>query len=141
MVVRQQDHIIMKTTTSLLALIAAVVLAGCSTTSSHRDFSGMQMTDIVVTVTCSNPDTRFTGTIVADGHSVQLGGTGHGAFHTTGHEFVCSFKKTDPDGRISISVSEAGKELGNSSTGERFGGVRAEIMRTPMEQHDIFTTL
>ena len=130
----------MKTIPTLLALIAAAAFAGCSTTPSHHAYSG-PTTDIVVTVTCSNPDTRFTGSIVTDGHAVQSGGTGHATFHATGHEFVCSFKKTDPAGRISISVSEAGKELGNSSTGEKFGGVRAEVLRTPMVQHDIFTTL
>ena len=129
----------MKTIPTLLALIAAAVLAGCSTTSSQRAYSGPK-TDIVVTVTCSNPDTRFTGSIVTDGHAVQSGGTGHATFHTTGHEFVCSFKKTDPDGRISISVSEACKELGNSSTAEKFGGVRAEFVRALMARSDIFTT-
>ena len=129
----------MKTIPSLLAVIAATILVGCSTTSSQHAYSG-PTTDIVVTVTCSNPDTRFTGSIVTDGHAVQSGGTGHATFHATGHEFVCSFKKTDPDGRISISVSEAGKELGNSSTGEKFGGVRAEFVRSLLARSDVFTT-
>lgn len=120
--------------------MAAAVLTGCATTSSQRAYSG-PTTDIVVTVTCSNPNTRFTGSIVTDGHAVRTGGTGHGIFHATGHEFVCSFKKTDPNGRISISVSEAGKELGTSSTEDRFGGVRAEFLRTPAYQYDVFTTL
>ena len=137
--VRQQDHTIMKNIPTLLALIAAAVLTGCSTTPSQHAYSG-PTTDIVVTVTCSNPDTRFTGSIVTDGHAVQSGGTGHATFHATGHEFVCSFKKTDPDGRISISVSEAGKEFGNSSTGEKFGGVRAEIVRSLLARSDVFTT-
>jgi hypothetical protein len=137
--VRPQDHTIMKTTLSLLTIVAAVVLTGCSTTTSHRDVSGMAKTEIVVTINCSNPNTTFTGTIVSDGHPVQLGGTGHGTFHAAGHECVCSFTKDGSDGRISISVSEAGKNLGSSSIGTRFGGVRAEIVRTAMEQHDTFT--
>lgn len=95
---------------------------------------------MVITVTCSNPDTRFTGSIVTDGHAVQAGGTGRATFHATGHEFVCSFKKADPAGQISLSVSEAGKELGNSNTGEKFGGVRAEFVRSLLVQSDLFTT-
>ena len=130
----------MKTIASLLAVIAATILVGCSTTSPHRDFTGLPATDITVSVTCSDPSMRFTGTIVSDGHPVQLGGTGHGTFSATGHEFVCSFKKTVADGQISISVSEAGKTIGSSDNGCKFGGVRAEVLRTPMEQHDIFTT-
>ena len=129
----------MKTLPTLLALIAAAVLTSCRTTSSQRAYSG-PTTDIVVTVTCSNPDTRFIGSIVTDGHAVQSGGTGHATFHATGHEFVCSFKKTDPAGRILISVSEAGKELGSSSTGEKFGGVRAEFARSLVARSDVFTT-
>ena len=129
----------MKNIPTLLALIAAAVFIGCSTSSSHHTYSG-PTTDIVVTVTCSNPDTRFTGSIVTDGQAAQSVGTGHATFHATGHEFVCSFKKIDPAGRISISVSEAGKELGNSSTNEKFGGVRAEFSRSLLARSDIFTT-
>jgi hypothetical protein len=129
----------MKITASRFAIAAIVLLAGCSTTSSHRDTAGAAKTDIVVTVTCSNPNTKFTGTIVSDGRSVQLGGTGHGTFHASGHELVCSFKKDDSKGGISISVSEAGRNLGNSTIATKFGGVRAEIVRTAKEQHDTFT--
>jgi hypothetical protein len=118
---------------------AAVVLAGCSTPSPHRDFSGMPKTEIVVTVTCSNPNSKFTGTIVSDGQPVQLGGTGQATFHAKGHELVCSFRKDGSDGAISISVSEAGNNLGNSSIATKYGGVRAEVVRTAMEHHEIFT--
>jgi len=138
-IVRRQDHTIMKTTTSLLTILAAVFLAGCSTPSSHRDVSGMAKTHIVVTVTCSNPDTKFTGTIVSDGHSVQLAGTGHGTFRATGHELVCSFKKDGSDGGISISVSEAGNNLGSSNIATKFGGVRAEVVRKPTDLHETFS--
>jgi len=130
----------MKNTTSVLAIFAAAVLAGCSLKSSDGDFSGLPTTDIEVTVTCGKPDTRFAGTIVIDGQSVEKSGTGKATFHATGHKFVCSFKKTDQVGRISIEVSEAGKNLGNSNADIKNGGVRAEVLRIPTEQHTIFTT-
>lgn len=131
----------MKTTITLLTTLVAVVLAGCSSTPPHRDFSGTPNTEIVVTVTCSNPNTKFTGTIVSDGHTVQLAGTGHGTFHAKGHELVCSFRKDDSDGAISISVSEAGNNLGNSNIATRYGGVRADIVRTAIAHCDTFTAL
>src|SRR5712691_5245633 len=71
-----RHHTIMKTTKSLFTIVSAIVLAGCSATSSHREVSGMAKTHIVVMVSCSNPDTKFTGTIVSDGHPMQLSGTG-----------------------------------------------------------------
>jgi hypothetical protein len=126
----------MKSIISLLTIVAAVLVAGCRTKSSPPDSSGMAKTHIVVTVTCSNPDTKFTGTIVSDGHSVQLHGTGHGTFNASGRQLVCSFKKDASDGQISISVSEAGKDLGNSRIATKFGGVRADIVRTAMEHHE-----
>ncbi len=131
----------MKRTISLLTIAAAAVLVGCGTTSSHSDFSGMAKTKIVITVTCSNPDTKFTGTIDSDGHPVQLGGTGHGTFQATGHEFFCVFRKDGSDGALSISASEAGKNLGSSSIATKYGGVRVEIVRTGKEQRDTFTAV
>jgi hypothetical protein len=132
---------VMKTAITLLATLTTVVLAGCSSTSSHRDFSGTPTTEIVVTVTCSNPETKFSGTIVSDGHPVQLDGTGHGSFHAKGHELVCSFRKDGSDGAISISVSEAGNELGNSNIATKYGGVRADIVRTAMAHSETFTAV
>ena len=129
-----------KTISSLLALAAATLLVGCSTTSPHRDFTGLPATDITVSLTCSEPSMTFTGTIVSDGQAEPLSGKGSGTFRATGHEFVCSFKKSEVEGRISISVSEDGKSLGSSSTSQRSGGVRAELLRTPSAQHTLFTT-
>lgn len=128
----------MKAITLLLALSLTSLLFGCSTASLHRDYSGIPATDIVVTVSCSDPKMGFAGTIVSDGQSQQLSGVGSGTFQATGHEFVCSFRKTDADGLISISVSEAGKVLGSSRTPD--SGVRAEVLRTPLAQHTVFTT-
>jgi hypothetical protein len=99
----------------------------------------MAKTHIVVTVTCSNPQTQFTGTIVSDGHPVQLRGTRHGTFHASGYELVCSFKKNASDGAISVSVSEAGNNLGTSNIATKFGGVRAEIVRKATERHETFS--
>jgi hypothetical protein len=129
----------MKSTISLLAI--AVVLAGCSTTSSHRDDSGMAKTEIDIKITCTNPETKFTGTIDSDGHSVQLSGKGRGTFHATGREFVCSFKKDGTDGGMSISVSEGGNNLGYSSTATKFGGVRADIVRKGTDQRTTFAAV
>ena len=131
----------MKIAITLLTISAAVALAGCSTTPSHRDISGVAKTEIVATVTCSNPDTKFTGTIDSDGHLVHLGGTGRRTFHATGHEFVCLFKKDGSEGGISISVSEAGTNLGSSSIATKYGGVRAEIVRTGKEHRETFTAV
>jgi hypothetical protein len=73
----------------------------------------------------------FTGTIVHDGHTKHVSSTGGGTFRVTGHEIVASFKKSGADGRISLEGSEAGVQLGNSSTDQKFGGVRAEFHHTP----------
>jgi hypothetical protein len=89
----------MKTPTSILALIAGVVLIGCSTTSSHPT-SG-----VVAAVSCSDPSMRFTGTIVSDGHSKQVSGIGSRTFIITGQEATFSFQKKGADGRISLVVT------------------------------------
>ena len=128
----------MKTTPSLLAAVAAAILAGCGTTSPHRDFTGLPATDITVSVTCSEPGMGFTGTIVSDGHAEEFSGTGSGTFHASGHEFVCSFQKTGEDGRISLAASESGGNSGSASSTRKHGGVRAEFLLTP-EKHDVFT--
>jgi hypothetical protein len=98
------------------------------------------MTKIAVIVTCSDPGMKFAGTIVTDGHSKRLSGIGTSTFHATGHEFVCSFKKTGADGLISVSVTEAGNNLGNAYTAGQFGGVRAEVVRTSAAPRNTFTT-
>lgn len=137
---RSAAHIAMKNITLLLTLIAGAFLFGCGT-PTHRDFAGMPATAFAVTVSCSDASMRFEGTIISDGHSERLSGTGSGTFQATGHEIVCSFRKTSADGRISISVlEEAGKSLGSSTTAKPFGGVRAELLRTPSAEHTLFTT-
>jgi hypothetical protein len=130
----------MKTITSLLAIIALTALAGCSTTSSQRAYSGMPVTEIVATVSCSDPGMRFTGTIVSDGHVQKYSGVSSGTYRASGHEIVCSFKKSGTDGKITLAVSEAGHQEGQSSTPVKFGGVRAELVRTLEAQSTLFTT-
>ena len=130
-----------KSIPSVLFILTATWLSGCSTIHPHHDYSGIPATNIVVTITCSEPKTRFDGTIVCDGVSQLLSGVGSGSFSVSGHEFFCSFRKLDTPGSIAISVSEAGHSLGNSSTEAPSGGVRAEIFRTPLQYHTLFTTL
>jgi hypothetical protein len=114
-------------------LVGIVVIIVCGLWFYHSS-------SITVSVSCSEPSMRFTGTIVSDGHSQELSGTGSGTYQASGHEIVCSFKKLDADGQISLAVSEAGKKLGDSSTPARFGGVRAELHRTWTRQSTSFTT-
>ncbi len=130
----------MKFLKALLAVLAACTLVGCNTTSSHRDFGGLPATEITVSVKCSDPNTKFSGTIVTDGRTAHFSGAGSGTFNAKGHEFVCSFKKADADGQISISVSEGGKILGSTSNSERFGGVRSEVLRSRSVNHTLFST-
>src|SRR5580704_9690131 len=65
---------IMKTLLSFLTIIAAVLLTGCATTSPPHDYSGVPPTEIVATVSCSDPSIPFTGTIIADGHTKHYSG-------------------------------------------------------------------
>jgi hypothetical protein len=130
----------MKAIRSLLALLALTFLVGCGTTAAHRDLAAGPAIDFNVSVTCSEPTMRFTGLIISDGRAETVSGTGSSQFHVRGHQVVCSFKKTSPDGQISVAVSEASKKLGDCSSPAQFGGVRAEFLRTPTERHDIFTT-
>ena len=129
----------MKTTTPIIIVLSAT-LFGCSTPSPWREFAGRPPTEIIVTVRCSDSNTRFAGSIVSDGRGKRLSGTGNGSFHATGNNLVCSFRKLDPSGSITISVSEAGESLGNSSTDTAAGGVRAEVLRLGIGGHTIFTT-
>ena len=122
----------------VLILFAASALFGCSTT--RPDYSGTPATDIVVTISCSEPNARFDGTVVTDGVSQHLSGNGTGTYKISGHKFICKFEKFDAPGSITISIFEAGHTIGNSSTTRPSGGVRAEIFRTPLQYHTIFTT-
>ena len=66
---------------------------------------------------------------------------GGGTYHASGHEVVCAFRKTaGVAGKISLAVSRAGVRLGDSSTGDKNGGVRAELLYAPPEEHALFTT-
>ena len=130
----------LKTIITLPAVITLIALAGCHTPSPQHDSSGLPARDITVSLSCSEPGMKFKGTIVTDGHSKKLSGKGSGMYHAGGQKIVCSFQKLDADGRITLVVSEAGRKLGKSSTPDMFGGVRAELLRTPNEQHDVFTT-
>jgi hypothetical protein len=121
----------MKNIHLLTVLLAAALFLGCRATPPHDSGSSLPVSHITLTVSCSDAKMGFTGTIVRDGHTKQVSGTGSGTFHVTGYEIVASFKKTCADGRISLEGSEAGVKLGNSTTDQNFGGVRAVFQRTP----------
>src|ERR1019366_1303705 len=106
--------------TSLLILTAATFFVGCSTTSAHRT-SG-----VVATVSCSDPHMRFTGTIVSDGHTKQVSGTGSRTFHLTGHELAFSFQREVPAGQISLAVTKAGQCVASATAGSQQSGVRGQ---------------
>jgi hypothetical protein len=129
----------MKNIHTLILLLAATLFLGCSATSPHNSGSSLPVSHITLTVSCSDPKTAFTGTIVCDGHTKQVSGKGGGTFHLTGYEIVASFKKTGADGRISLEGSESGVKLGSSSTDQNFGGVRAVFQRTPSVQQSFST--
>jgi len=123
---------------SVLLILMVAWLSGC--TNFKPDYSSTPATDIVVTITCSEPTARFDGTVETDGVIQHLAGNGTGTYKISGHKFVCKFQKSDAQGSITISISEAGHTIGDSSTTRPFGGVRAEIFRTPVQSHTLFTT-
>lgn len=129
---------------AVLSLLASVFfLSGCETekpTSTAAKFTGIPPKALTVTVTCSDQNTRFMGSITTDGETDHLVGMSSGTYQTSGHEIFCEFKKTDKCGRITLTVSSNGKKLGNSSTDEDFGGVRADLFFAPPKEHALFTT-
>lgn len=126
--------------TRLFSLVCVAMLVGCATQNPVRKYSNTSPTEVTVTITCSDPTTRFGGTIIADGQAEHWIGIGSGTFYATGHEILCEFRKTADAGRISLAVSSAGVHLGDSSTDDKFGGVRAELIATPPKEVVMFTT-
>ena len=126
--------------TILIALAAGLLCFGCRTSSARRDFSGAPPRQIVATIKCSDPAMKFTGEIVSDGHVQKYSGVGSGTYQASGHEIICSFKKLEADGRLSLAAGELGREPGSSSTVEPFGGVRARFLYGPEMEHTVFTT-
>lgn len=94
----------------------------------------MPVSRITLTVTCGDPTMSFIGTIIRDGHTEHVSGTGGGTFHIDGYEIFASFKKSGADGRISLEGWEKGVKLGYASTDRIGGGVLAEFHRTPTVQ-------
>jgi hypothetical protein len=123
----------------LRTVLFAALLAGCATSPAPKGYSGIPPTDITATVTCSDPAMKFSGTIVSDGRTEKFSGTGHGTFHATGHEIICSFRKSAASGQITLSVSSSDNSHGTCNAGG-FHCARAEILRALREQHDIFTS-
>ncbi|HEX7652214.1 MAG TPA: hypothetical protein VF607_01830 [Verrucomicrobiae bacterium] len=120
--------------------LVGAVLAGCQSTMVHRTYEGLPRTEFDIHVSCSEPSQNFMGTVTTDGHPVKLSGTGQNTYHFIGHELSCAFKQVDAQGMITLSVEVAGQKIGTVNNTGRFGGVRAEILRTPTESHEVFTT-
>jgi hypothetical protein len=130
----------------ILPALFAALLAGCESAPTSGSgpgpsaYYGVPATSIVATVTCSDPATKFSGTIVADGFTTEYSGTGSGTYRASGHKITCSFKKTTPGGQIKLSVTEDGQDLGNSTSSEKSGGVRGEIVNSRQGSYQVFTT-
>ena len=129
---------------TFFAAITLLALAGCRTAptshASQHDFSGIPATLFTVSVS-GTAGLRFTGSMIADGQTQEVSGTVPAQYDVAAHELICSFKKTDGEGSIALAVSEpTGGVQGRCNTPKPFGGVRAEILRTPSRQHTLFTT-
>jgi len=129
---------------AFLAAITLLALAGCRTAptspASKHDFTGIPATIFTVSVS-GTAGLRFTGSMIADGQTQNVSGTVPAQYEVAAHELICSFKKTDAEGSIALAVSEQnGGVQGRCNTPAPFGGVRAEILRTPSRKHTLFTT-
>ena len=111
----------MKTILSLVIIIVATWFAGCGTAPEHGT------SDVAAIVSCSNPGMRFRGTIVADGHTKQVSGTGGRTFYLTGNELAFSFKKEVSEGSISLTVAKAGQCVASATAGSHLSGVRGHM--------------
>ena len=137
----------MKTISPSLAILFAVVLSGCQTTtelSTKRDFTGRDYSGrptVEYTVTLSGtPGLPFEGKLTSDGQVTPVVGTIPATFYATTHELTAAFKKTAASGLIEVRVAVAGKGRGTSSTADRYGGVRAQLICTPTLEMAMFTT-
>ena len=86
----------MKNIALIFLLAANFLLAGCQTGPPpvpKAKFVGIPAKDFTVTVTCSDPTTRFIGFIVNDGELDHLVGMRSGVYQISGHEISCEFKK------------------------------------------------
>ena len=129
---------------TFVTAVTLLALAGCRTApsspASKHDFSGLPTTTFTVSVS-GTAGLRFTGRMIADGQTQEVSGTVPAQYEVAAHELICSFKKTDAEGSIALAVSEQnGGVQGRCNTPAPFGGVRAEILRTPSRQHSLFTT-
>ena len=129
---------------TFVTAITLLALAGCRTAptshASKHDFSGIPATIFTISIS-GTAGLRFTGSMVADGQAQEVTGTVPAQYEVAAHELICSFKKTDAEGSIALAVSEHnGGVQGRCNTPEPFGGVRAEILRTPSRKHTLFTT-
>lgn len=133
----------MKTPANIFLLAVGVALAGCKSEpppTVASKYVGIPPKNLTVIVTCTDPMTRFMGSITTDGETDHLVGMSTGTYQTSGHEILIEFKKSDKSGAIRLSVSSGGRELGNCVTRENYGGVRADLLFAPPAEHSTFTT-
>ncbi len=125
---------IMKISHTLGLLLAATLLFGCKSTppQSKASNSGSKVTFVV---SCSEPTMGIMGTIVCDGLTNQVSGTGGGTFRATGYDIVASFKKSGAAGRMSVSASDSAGNSNTATTDKPSGSVRSEFHGQPLFQH------
>lgn len=130
----------MKTLTPWMAVFTAALVSGCTATTGQREFTGIKATSFTVSVACDEPTMGFGGTIVSDGHTEPFSGTGSATLQVSGHEVVCAFKKTHAPGRITLRITKGGELIGEATTDEAHGGVRAELLYIPNQRRASFTS-
>ena len=126
---------------TFIVLVILFMVTGCA--DMQRD-EGVRMdnppTDILLTVTCSDPKAPFTGTLAVDGVVTPVSGVGAGTYHGVGHGLNCTFKKAATDGDIALTASQAGSVLGSTHTDAPFGAVQVKIFRSANLDYTYFNT-
>lgn len=121
----------LKTIHTLSFLLVASLLLGCKSTP-HNSTAGSKVTFVV---SCSEPTIAFMGTIVCDGRTNRVSGTGGGTFRAVGYDIVASFKKSEVEGKMSVQASDLAGNSNTATTDKPSGGVRSEFHGQPVSQH------
>ncbi len=124
----------MKTTRRLSLLLAATLFLGCKSTPPQNKAPD-SASKVTFLVSCSEPTMGFTGTIVCDGRTNKVSGTGGGTFRATGYDIVGLFKKSGATGRMSVEASDLAGNSNTASTDKPSGGIRSEFHGQPVSQH------
>ena len=107
--------------------------------ASSRTFGASTTWPSVASVT-GTKNVPFKGLIVADGLTQKVSGTLPRKFTVIGNDVKFAIQ-LNGKGAINIDVSENGKSLGGSGSGDtKFGGVLATFLRGPNTSMNMFTT-